>query len=66
MTAEVIKFPKDKAKPAAAAPDLMLAHACAVASGEALIALAAESAAARERGDVSHAIQAVAAVFGDG
>jgi hypothetical protein len=68
MTADVIKFPKEKAKPIMAAPDLMLAHACAVASGEALIALAAESVAARERGELSPAMQqvmAIANLFGD-
>jgi hypothetical protein len=68
VTAEVIEFPRDRAKLIAAAPDLKLAHACAVASGEALIALAAEYAAARERGDLCPAMQqvaALAAIFGD-
>jgi hypothetical protein len=62
VTADVIKFPKQKAKPAPTAFDLKVAHACAVASGEALIALAAESAAARERGDRSPAMQQMAAL----
>lgn len=62
MTADVIKFPKQKAKPAPTAFDLRVAHAHAVGIGEALLEMAAEAKAARERGDLSPAMQQIAAL----
>jgi hypothetical protein len=62
VTADVIKFPKQKARPAPTAFDLMVAHACAVASGEALIALASDCASARERGEPSPIMAPVIAI----